>query len=264
MTVLSAVHDGWRRTLRAPALVGGLWVVYLAVPSPVLVDVADAQVAMSEAGAVDPVPALLSLVFSAPGALAHAALFTFLLGGILDRLARDRATGSYGFFGASGMYFFRFLRLDAIALPIQLALLTWVLPLLPGGEVPGWLWLMPPVVAVNLIFDYAKVRMVVEDRRSALGSVAAALRFVVRNIAAVAVVWLLFAGLLAGAWYLAAAYSNSFAAVALFSLARAALRPAFAAAQISLFQGRLAHAGYTARPLQVWPESAAAEAIRPQ
>ena len=37
------------------------------------------------------------------------------MGGVLDRLARDRRTGSYGFFSACGMYFFRFLRLGAVA-----------------------------------------------------------------------------------------------------------------------------------------------------
>jgi hypothetical protein len=45
---------------------------------------------------------------------------------------------------------------------------------------------------------------------------------------------------------------------------RVIIRVAFAASQISLFQSRLAHAGYTARYTAVWPESAAAEAIRPE
>ena len=44
---------------------------------------------------------------------------------------------------------------------------------------------------------------------------------------------------------------------------RIILRTQFAASQIALFQGRLAHAGYTAAPVPVWPDSAAAEAIRP-
>ena len=37
---------------------------------------------------------------------------------------------------------------------------------------------------------------------------------------------------------------------------------AFWATETSLFQGRLAHAGYTARPEPVWPDSPAADAIR--
>lgn len=35
------------------------------------------------------------------------------------------------------------------------------------------------------------------------------------------------------------------------------------ASQVSLFQGRLAPAGYVARPVPRWPDSAAAEAIGP-
>lgn len=36
---------------------------------------------------------------------------------------------------------------------------------------------------------------------------------------------------------------------------------AFMASEVVFFQGELAHAGYTAAPLPVWPESPAAEAI---
>ena len=37
------------------------------------------------------------------------------------------------------------------------------------------------VIAVNLVFDYAKIRAVVEDRRSMLGALIAAFRFVRRR-----------------------------------------------------------------------------------
>jgi hypothetical protein len=49
----------------------------------------------------------------------------------------------------------------------------------------------------------------------------------------------------------------------LYITLRVILRLLFAASQIALFQSRLAHAGYAARPLPVWPDSAAADAIRP-
>ena len=39
----------------------------------------------------------------------------FLAGGVLDRLARDRALGAGAFFSACGVYFVRFLRLGVIA-----------------------------------------------------------------------------------------------------------------------------------------------------
>ena len=38
-------------------------------------------------------------------------LWLFVAGGIIDRYARDRATGVHGFFSASGVFFFRFFRL---------------------------------------------------------------------------------------------------------------------------------------------------------
>jgi hypothetical protein len=41
------------------------------------------------------------------------------------------------------------------------------------------------------------------------------------------------------------------------------VRLQFAASQIALFQSRLAHAGYVARPLPQWPDSPAAEALGP-
>ena len=41
-------------------------------------------------------------------------LSTFLIGGVLDRLARDRAIGAGAFFAACGVYVFRFLRLSVV------------------------------------------------------------------------------------------------------------------------------------------------------
>ena len=46
-----------------------------------------------------------------------------------------------------------------------------------------------------------------------------------------------------------------------YILARLFVKLVFWASETSLFQGRLAHAGYVAAPKPVWPESPAAEAI---
>ena len=46
-----------------------------------------------------------------------------------------------------------------------------------------------------------------------------------------------------------------------YLLVRIWLRLAFVSSEVVFFQGELAHAGYTARPPYVWPNSAAAEAI---
>src|SRR5262249_55120315 len=115
----------------------------------------------------------------------------------------DRPTRATGFFSAAGVFFVRFLRL---------AVVQWIVYALLFGGMHAWLFddLFPRltremtvertafvvrvglylvfgalVAASNLVFDYAKVRAVVEDRRSMLGALAAALRFVRTNPAAI-------------------------------------------------------------------------------
>ncbi len=58
-------------------------------------------------------------------------LWSFLSGGVVDRLARARRTRSHGFFGACGMHFWRLLRL-AIVAGIAYAFLF--------GYVHGWIF----------------------------------------------------------------------------------------------------------------------------
>jgi hypothetical protein len=214
---------------------------------------------------------------------------TFLMGGILDRLARDRAIGAGAFFGACGVYVFRFLRLAVVAGVVYAALFV---------TIHGWLFdrLYPRlledltvertafayraglylvfgllVMAVNLVFDYAKIRAVVEDRRSMIGALSAGLRFVRRHAAATIGLYALnslaFLAVLL-LYYLAApgaaAGALAFAIGQLFIVLKVIIRLQFAASQTALFQGRLAHAGYVARPVAKWPDSPAAEAIGPQ
>lgn len=213
---------------------------------------------------------------------------TFLLGGVLDRLARDRAIGAAAFFGACGIYVFRFLRLAIVSGAVYALLFI---------TVHGWLFdaLYPRlledltvertaffyraglylvfgvlVVSANLVFDYAKVRAVVEDRRSMVGALAGGLRFVRRNLGATIGLYALnslaFVAVLL-LYYLAApgaaADTLAFAIGQVFIVLRVIVRLQFAASQTALFQGRLAHAGYVARPVPKWPDSPAAEAIGP-
>jgi hypothetical protein len=213
----------------------------------------------------------------------------FITGGVLDRLARNRTIGASGFFAACGVYVFRFLRLAVIAGVVYSVLLTSVHPLLFDRIYPrlthdltvertAFLYRLILYVvfglvlaAANITFDYAKIRMVVEDRRSAIGSLGAALRFLRRQQSAAFGLYLLnTAAFLALLVFYAAVASEgaptwtSLVVGQLYIIARIVLRTQFAASQIGLFQGRLAHAGYTAAPVPVWPDSAAAEAIRPQ
>lgn len=209
----------------------------------------------------------------------------FLAGGVIDRLARDARLGAFGFIAACGASFFRLLRLGVLAFAIYIFLL---------GSIRPWLTVLYErltrdvtverqafaiyatltvaflllVAAVNLIFDFAKIRLVVEDRRSALGALASALRFVARQPAATAglyVVNVLVFGALLGVYAIVApsptvsgwALAGGLLVTQLFILARVWARLVFVASETALFQSRLAHTGYVARPPAARPVPAA-------
>jgi hypothetical protein len=217
-------------------------------------------------------------------------LWTFLAGGIIDRLARDRATHAHGFFTASGVFFFRFLRLGVVAWAGYALLFAFVHSLLFDDWYPAWtanvttertaflirLALYAAFAALlaawNVIVDYAKIRAVVEDRRSALGALLAAMRFVNRNPRAVAAQYAACGGVFVAvlaAYALVGPGARStgvlmwvgFAVSQAYIVARLWVKLLFWASETALFQSRLAHAGYVARPLPRWPESPSAEAI---
>ena len=222
--------------------------------------------------------------------LTAGALWLFLSGGILDRYARRRRVGTSGFFGSCGVFFFRFLRLAVItalayavlAGPVHAWLFDVLYPWVVQDvtvERTAFLWRLVmyvvwivPVLLVNVTADYAKVRAVLEDRHSMVGAVLAALRFIRRHPVDVAIAYaanaavaglvLLTYLLLApdgrgGDWRLVAVVVLG----AIYLVARLATRLAFLASAMGLIERRFAHAEYTARPLPVWPDSPAAEAI---
>jgi hypothetical protein len=223
--------------------------------------------------------------------ITYVLLWMFLLGGILDRYARGRRLGAHGFFAASGVFFFRFLRLAV------LAAFAWVFVF---GVLHSWLfdgfyrWATRDVTverrafalyaaltvlfglvvaAVMMVFDYAKVRAVVEDRRSMIGALLAGGRFVWRHPGAAAGVFLLNVLLFAaavGAYALLARGAGGASGFTVligllvaqaYILARLFVKLSFYASAIALFQDRLAHAEYTAMPRAVWPDSPAIETI---
>lgn len=216
--------------------------------------------------------------------------WVFLTGGILDRYARQRPTRSVGFFSACGVFFFRFLRLALLAGAAYWFLFatvhpylfdTWLDPLTDGLAVErvefAWRLVMYAVFAlllgvVNVVIDYAKIRAVVEDRRSMIGALLASIGFIVRHPGRVTGLYLLntltFLVLIAlwalvapGVGGLGASMWLGLAAGQLYILARLVLKLHFLASQTSLFQASLAHAAYTAVPAAEWPESPAAELI---
>jgi hypothetical protein len=222
---------------------------------------------------------------------AYLIVWTFLSGGIIDRLARQRATRAHGFFAACGVFFFRFLRLAIVAALVYGFLFVYVHQWIFGtwyGSVTrdvavervAFQWRLAMyalfgalLVAVNVLLDYARIRSVVEDRRSMGLALAAAWRFIVRHpgrvlglyalnaltFAAVIAIWALVAP---GAWRPGARMWLAFAVAQLYIVARLFLKLHFLASQTALFQGSLAHAAYTAAPAPAWPESPAAEIIQ--
>jgi hypothetical protein len=214
-------------------------------------------------------------------------VWTFFSGGVLDRYARERPLAPGDFLAASGRYLFRLLRLGLIALLVYwLAfryLHAWVFesfyPWLTrdttverdGFAVRTLLYLGfgALVVLASLVFDYARVRLVVEDRHSAIGAIIAAVRFIRRHPARVATLFALNASLFIVLALLYALLSPGartrvpllFLVGQLWIVGRLVVKLQFYASAVALFQSLLAHAGYIARPMRVWPDSPMAEAI---
>lgn len=220
----------------------------------------------------------------------YLALWILVAGGVIDRYARDRNTSVQGFLWASGVYAVRFLRLGIVA-AVAYGLLFRVLhPWLFGtlfrdltrdltAERSAFLVRLAlygvfaiALAVCSLVLDYAKVRTVVEDRRSILGALGGAVRFLRRNGGAAATLYLadamLFAAVLAVYAAVAPGAGSTgwpmwlgFAIGQLYVLARLWVKLVFWASETALFQGRLAHAGYVAAARPAWPDSPAAEAL---
>ena len=117
-------------------------------------------------------------------AVVYGAAWLFLWGGILDRYARRRRVGAHAFFGTCGVFFFRFLRLALIAAITYWfffgivhgvlfdRLYPWLTRDLDTERTAFLIRVMLYVIyaallaAIVLLFDLAKARAVVEDRRS--------------------------------------------------------------------------------------------------
>jgi len=288
--VIGAYVEGWRRVLRAPALCLAVLVVTTVTLGALNAMGGDFGVLRQHAGTPNETYRLLrstltgrfveqatsfgdpltvaadtidgpAMNLTAAGALTrHVGLWLFLWGGILDRLARDRRVGTAGFFAACGVYFFRFLRLS-----VPVGLLYWAI----------FRWLQSylviyflAIIVIMVLADFARVRAVVEDRRSMLGALVASFRFIRRHafdvfglyVFGLGVVFL-FTTLSGSALW---RFAPSWLAIALgimFFVFFLYARLALAASQVVSFQHALAHADYTAAPLPIWPDSPAAEAI---
>ncbi len=127
--------------------------------------------------------------------LGYAVLWAFLLGGVLDRLARpDEPLTLERFCATCGRYFARFLGLALIAGVVYAAIYRL------GRELYGWIeassrdvtvektafirvlaasaLVVLLLVVARMIFDYIKIAIVVDDQRGFLRSIGQGLRFV--------------------------------------------------------------------------------------
>jgi hypothetical protein len=217
-------------------------------------------------------------------------IWTFLSGGIVDRYARQRATRSAGFFAAAGANFWRLLRLALIAGAVYWFLFGYLHPVLfdtaygrltrdMASERPAFAWRLALyaafgtlLLAANIAFDYARIRLVVEDRRSVVGALLASCSFLRRHARRAGALYTLNALtflILIGVWASTApgvggAGWSLLAGVVwsqIYVVARLTLKLQFLASQTALFQASLAHAAYTAAPPR-WPESPAAERMQ--
>lgn len=233
-----AFKDGLARAVSAPAIVAGtvavIWLLSLPLPDAPF-DTSAGRRAL----------------------LAGVVIWSFAWGGILDRYARNRPTRGRGFFGACGAHFPALLRLGLVFLLIDAAI-GWAVAETAHAVL---------ATAVGMIATFARIRIVVEDRRSALGATLGALRFLWRHpagiglVVAFAVLQTLALVALAlavepdapGGWRRAVVEASIVVPLVLTLVEHAA--------GVSLFQSRLAHASYTAAPPIEWPDSPAAEAI---
>jgi hypothetical protein len=243
---------------------------------------------------LDSMSALLDgRALSAPIAWAlavYVASWMFVSGGILDRYARDRPVGAYGFFAASGTFFFRFMRLGVVAalgywfcfayvhewlftnwyvtitrdLAVESTVFYW--------RVLMYLLFVALLAALTLVFDYAKVRAVVEDRRSMTGALIAALRFIVRHPSRVMGVYIMNAVLfllVVAAWALINQGAGGsglwmWAGVGVsqcYILVRLMVKLQVLASETALFQRSLAHWGYTAASMASRPPAPVVESL---
>jgi hypothetical protein len=233
----------------------------------------------------DPRPAAIVAV-----AAGSVLLWTFLSGGIIDRYARNRSTGSHGFFQACGGFCWPLLRLSVLSAVVYwvlvMSLRPWLLESLydrltrnvdaerTAIAVRATFYgvFVLSLAAFNLLFDYARVRLIVEDRLSAIGALRAGLAFIRRhwrgafiiyscNSGAFGLVLLAYSVVAPGAGTTGMSMWSGLAIGQCYIMARIWTKLLFWASEVEWFQSQLAHAGALSRPEPIWPEPAVVEQV---
>jgi len=213
-------------------------------------------------------------------------VWTFLTGGIIERLARDRRMRSTEFFAACGGYVFRLVRLGIIAGVAYWLVFRVIHPALFDTlygaltrdlavertaffiRVALYIIFALLVLLLEMTFDVARVRLVIEERRSAIGAWLASLRFLRRHglailaldllgAAALFVLFLLYAllgtrGAATGLWLVGAVLVSQ-----AYVIARIWIKLQVMAAVVTYYQQALL--GLDPEAAVVWPESPSAE-----
>ena len=223
-------------------------------------------------------------------AVLYLLVWIFLAGGIIDRYARNRTTTPQAFFQACGGFFGRLVRLAIISSVLYALLFGTLLPsllatydrLTHGLNVERTAFFLRlalylvfgSLLAVsNLLFDYAKIRLVMEDRRSAVGALSAGGRFIRRHwrgciglyavdVLLLALVLTVYALIAPGAGSAGPSMWAGFAVSQCYILARLWVKLVFWGFGGRLVPDQFADVGYSAVTPLSWPESAiVAEAI---
>ena len=193
--------------------------------------------------------------------------------GIICRLAVDRRLGAGGFMGCCGTYFGRMLRLNIVSLFLYGTLV---------GSFHRWLFddafdavtknltvertaffmrlacyavFFLLLATCNVLFDFAKVRLVVEDRRSVIAAIVAGGHFVftnarlaigayAMNVAALGGVMAAYALLAPGVGGAGASMWAGFLVSQLYIASRVFVKLAFWGSEVTALQTRLAYAGF--------------------
>lgn len=195
---------------------------------------------------------------------AYALVWLFLLGGVLDRFARrERRLVLAPFMAAGARFFPRLLRLTVLSGLLYFAIYRFARWLFPWLELlmrdvaeerrvlltylGGALLVVALLGLVNLLFGYAKIAVVYDGRRSSLGALVRAGRFVLRHPVKVVGLYLALAALavaLIAVYVLLApgpgqstalGIALAFVGGQLFLVARLALRLTFFGAQMRLY-----------------------------
>jgi hypothetical protein len=207
------------------------------------------------------------LQWAVPMTLLGVVLYTFVAGGVLDLLARERRFSAPSFFRACGTYMGRFFRiwiLTAIVLFLAASvfgtLLGTIIEMLNRNSdseqtigitlIVSMIVFSFPVLLTFMASDYARVYTVVQDGRSSWKALGRGFLFVLRNAGSTLGLHLLLLLLLGVAvvLYLAleglftidrpATIALAFLLQQLFMVGRAALRVAFCAGEVLLYEER--------------------------